>query len=220
MPTGFVERLSVLDACAVSDAKDSLGLPAAITGLGRQSGDGLLVGVVKTVQLVEGVPPADTPKVHLGSRAIVAATSETVIVVAHPGIDAGGWGGVLSTGAQLAGVRGVVVDGPTRDRDEAAGLGFPIFARGTTARTARGRVYERATGETIEIAGQSINDGDYVIADGSGVVFISSNDIERVLTAAEGIARKEAAMVASLREGNPITAVMGADYETMLEGQK
>lgn len=219
MPAGFVERLEALDACSVSDAKDSLGLPAAISGLGRQSGSGLLAGRVKTVELVEGVPPPDMPKVHLGARAIVSADSDTVIVIAHPGIDAGGWGGVLSNGAQLAGVRGVVVDGPTRDRDEAADLGFPIFARGTTARTARGRVYEKSTGELIRIGDQSVQDGDYVIADASGVVFIAANDIERVLAAAEGIARKEAAMVASLRAGSPITAVMGADYETMLEAK-
>ncbi len=217
MAVSFMERLALLDACAVSDAKDSLGLPAAVTGIARQSGTGLLTGRVKTVELVEGVPPAAMPKVHLGARAIVSANTETVIVVAHPGIDAGAWGGVLSTGAQLAGVRGVVTDGPTRDRDEAIGLGFPIFARGTTARTARGRVYEKSTGETIRIGDQNVSDGDYVIADASGVVFIASADIERVLEAAERIARKEAAMVASLRDGNPITAVMGADYETMLQ---
>jgi 4-hydroxy-4-methyl-2-oxoglutarate aldolase len=217
LAAGFVERLEALDACAVSDAKDSLGLPAAISGLARQSGNGLLAGRVKTVELVEGVPPEGMPKVHLGARAIVASNSETVIVVAHPGIDAGAWGGVLATGAQIAGVRGVVLDGPTRDRDEAEGLGFPIFARGTTARTARGRVYERSTGETIQISDQSVSDGDYVIADASGVVFIGADDIERVLAAAEAIARKEAAMVAALRKGNAITTVMGADYETMLE---
>lgn len=217
MVAGLLERLGLLDACAVSDAKDSLGLPAAVSGIARQSGEGLLVGRVKTVELVEGVPPADMPKVHLGARAIVTANTDTVIVVAHPGIDAGAWGGVLSTGAQIAGVRGVVLDGPTRDRDEAAGLGFPIYARGTTARTARGRVYEQSTGETIRIGDQSVSDGDYVIADASGVVFIAAADIERVLEAAERIARKEAAMVASLRGGNPITEVMGADYETMLE---
>ena len=220
MSANFVERLEVLDVCAVSDAKDSLGLAPALSGLARQSGEGLLAGRVRTVELAEGTPPADMPKVHLCARAIVSSTAETVIVVAHPGADAGGWGGVLTTGAKIAGVRGVVLDGPTRDRDEAAALGFPIFARGNTAKTARGRVYERATGVPIQIGGQQVDDGDYVIADGAGVAFIAAADIERVLAAAERIARKEKAMVASLREGNPITEVMGADYETMLEGNQ
>jgi regulator of RNase E activity RraA len=216
----YLDRLGALDCCAVSDAKDSLGLPAALSGIGRQSGSGLLVGRVKTVELVEGVPAPDKPKVHLGARAIVAADADSVIVVAHPGIDAGAWGGVLSTAAQIAGVRGVVLDGPVRDRDEAAGLGFAIFARGTTARTARGRVYEKSTGEPIVVADQTVADGDYVIADGSGVAFIQADDIERVLVAAERIATKEAAMVASIRAGNAITSVMGEDYENMLEEAK
>ena len=217
MPAGIIERLAALDSCAVSDAKDSLGLPAAVSGLGRQSGSGLLVGRISTVELVEGLPPAGIPKVHLGARAIVSSNADTVIVVSHPGIDAGGWGGVLSTGAQIAGVRGVVLDGPTRDSDEASALGFSIFARGSTALTARGRVYEKSTGEDIFIGGQQISDGDYVIADASGVVFIRAEDADRVLDAAEGIARKEAAMIASLRQGKAITSVMGADYENMLE---
>lgn len=213
-------RLARLDSCAVSDAKDSLGLLPAASDIPRMSGDGVLVGRVKTVRLVEGKPDPAAPKVHLGARAIVQSNDQTVIVVSHPGIDAGGWGGVLSTGAQCAGVRGVIVDGPTRDLDEARGLGFPIFARRTTARTARGRVYEAETGGAITIAAEQVNDGDYVIADGSGVVFIAAADFETVVAAAERIAAKEAAMVAALRGGDPITAVMGADYETMLEQGK
>lgn len=214
-----LDRLARLDTCAVSDAKDSLGLSAAVSGMGRASGQGVLAGRVKTVQLAAGKPAPDAPKVHLGARAIAAATAETVIVVAHPGIDAGGWGGVLSTGAQLAGVRGVIIDGPTRDVDEAKGLGFAIFSRTTTARTARGRVYEVSTGEPVVIGAEPVADGDYVIADGSGVVFIRQADISRVLDAAERIAAREAAMVAALRAGEPITQVMGATYETMLEAK-
>lgn len=220
MPDQILHRLAKLDSCAVSDAKDSLALPPAVSDVPRLSGEGVLVGQVKTVRLVAGVPDASQPKVHLGARAIVQSTDQTVIVVSHPGIDAGGWGGVLSTGAQCAGVRGVIVDGPTRDLDEARGLGFTIFARRATARTARGRVYEAETGGTITVAGETVNDGDFVIADGSGVVFIARADIDRVLDAAERIAAKEAAMVAALRAGKPITAVMGADYETMLEQNK
>lgn len=62
-----------------------------------------------------------------------------------------------------------------------------------------------------------MNPGDYVLADGSGVVFIKPADIERVLEAAEFVAAREAAMAQALREGRPITEVMGANYEHMLK---
>jgi len=38
-----------------------------------------------------------------------------------------------------------------------------------------------------------------------------------VLEAAEAVAARERAMVAALREGTPISKVMGGDYETMLK---
>ena len=53
-------------------------------------------------------------------------------------------------------------------------------------------------------------------ADGSGVVFISAENIERVLQTAEEIFAREAAMAKALYEGKPITEVMGANYEHML----
>ena len=213
---GVVERLARLDVCAVSDALDALGLPSSVSDIFRQSGIGALAGRVMTVQLAVGPAPAGQPKVHLGATAITRADAETVIIVAHPGIDAGGWGGVLSNAAQEAGVRGVIVDGPTRDIDEAKALSFPIFARRTTARTARGRVYEVATGEAISVADTEIHAGDYVLADGSGIAFIPAGQIEDVLAAAEKIAAKEAAMTADIRAGVKVTEVMGRNYEDML----
>jgi 4-hydroxy-4-methyl-2-oxoglutarate aldolase len=61
-----------------------------------------------------------------------------------------------------------------------------------------------------------VNAGDYAMADGSGVVFIAAENIERVLLAAEEIFAREAAMAQALREGKRITDVMGAKYENML----
>jgi regulator of RNase E activity RraA len=56
-----------------------------------------------------------------------------------------------------------------------------------------------------------------VIADASGAVFIAAADIDRVLQAAEMIVGREAAMAQALRAGQPVSQVMGADYEHMLK---
>lgn len=76
---------------------------------------------------------------------------------------------------------------------------------------------ELAINGPVEIGTVTVNPGDYVIADGSGVVFIKPEHIERVLRAAESIAAREAAMAQALRGGRPITEVMGANYEHMLK---
>jgi regulator of RNase E activity RraA len=212
-----VERLSRLDCCAVSDALDKLKLSGVVSGLPQLAGSGRVAGRVITLKLGTG-SAAPGPTRHLGTTAIEAASPGDVIVVEQKsGVEAGSWGGILALGAKLRGVAGVVADGPVRDIDEAKALDFPVFARACTARTARGRVVELKTNGPVEIGTVAVNPGDYVIADGSGVVFIKQEHIERVLETAESIAAREAAMAQALRAGRPISEVMGADYEHMLK---
>ena len=209
-------RLARLDSCAVSDALDKLGLAGAAAGIHRLSTDRRISGRVVTVKLDRdaGQPVASR---HLGTSAIEASHPGDVIVVEQrTGIDAAAWGGVLSLGASLKGVAGVIIDGPTRDVDEARAHDFAVFARDHTARTARGRIVETGTNVPVTVGDIPVAPGDFVVADGSAVVFVRAQDIDRVLDAAEAIAAREAGMADSLRAGRPITQVMGKNYETML----
>lgn len=215
--TDNVHRLRRLDACAVSDALDKLGLKGTVTGLPQRSGSRRIAGQVITVKLGIGEPPPGPPR-HLGCTAIEAAGPDNVIVVEQrSGVDAGCWGGLLTLGAKVRGVAGVVADGPLRDVDEAVAYDFPVFSRSLTAFTARGRVVEKGTNVPVQIGSVDVNAGDYVLADGSGAIFIAAADIERVLETAETIVAKEAAMAKSILAGTPIGDVMGGNYEKMLE---
>ena len=209
-------RLARLDSCAVSDALDKLGLAGAAAGIHRLSTDRRISGRVVTVKLDRdaGQPVASR---HLGTTAIEASQPGDVIVVEQrTGIDAAGWGGVLALGSSLKGIAGVIIDGPTRDVDEARVHDFAVFARDHTARTARGRIVETGTNVPVTVGDIPVAPGDFVVADGSAVVFVRAQDIDRVLDAAEAIAAREAGMADSLRAGRPITQVMGKNYETML----
>ena len=213
-----VARLRRLDACAVSDAFDRLTLSGVVSGVPQQSGAGRIAGIAVTVKLDTGSPPPGPPR-HLGTTAVEIAGPDNVIVVEQrSGVEAGCWGGLLTLGAKVRGVAGVVADGPVRDIDEARMHGFPIFTHAVTAMTARGRVVERATNAPVSLWGITVNPGDYVIADASAVIFISASDIERVLDVAESIAAREAHMAKAILAGVPISKVMGGDYETMLKG--
>jgi regulator of RNase E activity RraA len=210
-------RLAQLDSCAVSDALDKLGLAGVASGLERLATDKRISGRVVTVKLEAdaGRPAASR---HLGTTAVEAAQPGDVIVIQQrTGIDAASWGGNLSFAAQLRGVAGVIVDGPARDIDEAQGYGFPLFARSRTPHTARGRIVETGTNVPIVVSDVTVSPGDFVVADGTGVVFIAAREIEAVLEAAEAVAARERVMVAALREGVPVTQVMGKSYETMLK---
>jgi regulator of RNase E activity RraA len=209
-------RLARLDSCAVSDALDKLGLQGVASGLQRMATDRRISGRVLTVKLEkdDGRPVASR---HLGTTAIEAAQpGEVVVIEQRTGIEAASWGGNLSFAAQLRGIAGVIVDGPARDIDEAQGYGFPLFARSRTPHTARGRIAETGTNVPIVVSDVAVSPGDYVVADGTGVVFVRAADIEAVLDAAEAVAARERAMVAALKAGVPVTQVMGTSYESML----
>ena len=211
-----VRRLRRLDTCAVSDALDKLKLGTVINGVPRQSGEGRIAGRVITVKLGVGRPAAGAR--HLGTTAVeLAGPADVIVIEQHADPEAGSWGGLLSLGASVRGVAGVIVDGPVRDIDEARALQFPVFARTLTAKTARGRIEELGTNVPILFEGVAVQPGDYAIADSSAVIFIAADAIERVLESAEAIAAKEAAMANALRAGEPIGAVMGANYEHMLK---
>jgi 4-hydroxy-4-methyl-2-oxoglutarate aldolase len=216
-----VKRLSRLDCCAVSDALDKLGLrDRVVSGLEQRSTTRRIAGRVVTYRLVptgEAPPPVTAAPRHLGTTAIqLAQPGDVIVVEQRTGVDAGSWGGILTLGAKVRGVAGVIADGPVRDIDEARAYDFPIYCRALTARTARGRVAEAETNQPVRIGDVTVSAGDYVIADASGVAFIAAGDVDRVLEAAELIAGREAAMAKALLTGKPIAEVMGADYEYML----
>ncbi|MCL6564046.1 MAG: RraA family protein [Firmicutes bacterium] len=215
--SNLYERLAALDSCAVSDALDLLGLRGATWGI-RPLWEGAKVsGRVMTVK-VKPVGLA-LAKEHLGVQAIMQAHPGDVIVVDHGGrLDVSAWGGLLALSAKTRGVRGVVVDGACRDLDEYRALGFPVFARGGVPITARGRIMQEAVNVEVECAGVAVAPGDWVVADGSGVVFIPQARAEEVVAAAERIASREAAIADAIRRGVPPDRAFGG-YEGMLRGE-
>ena len=159
----------------------------------------------------------------MGCTAIEQAGPDSIIVVEQrSGLEAGCWGGLLTLGAKMRGVAGVIAEGPLRDVDEAIAYEFPIYSRSLTARTARARVVELGTQVPVTIGAAVggevvVNPGDYVLADRSAVIFIAPTHIDRVVAAAEAIVAKEAAMAKAILSGAPIGQIMSGNYEHMLE---
>jgi 4-hydroxy-4-methyl-2-oxoglutarate aldolase len=205
--------LDQLDSCALSDACDTLHIdPPAITGLGNLTGRRRIAGRAVTVLL--GPPTGEPSTRHLCTTAIEAAGPGDVIVVAHQGrLDCAGWGGNLSRAAQGRGVEGTIVDGAMRDVDEAADIAYPVFATGATPRTARRRTQEHAWNVPVEIAGVTVNPGDLIVADATGIIVIAAEHSQQVIATAVDIVAKEAAMAADIAAGIPVSTVMGTNYE-------
>jgi regulator of RNase E activity RraA len=212
----IIDRLAKLDTCAVSDALDSLNLKGATWGVRPQWPCPKIAGRAVTMK----IKPAglQQPTQHLGTAPIEAAQAGDIIVIDNGGkLEFSCWGGLLALSAKLKGVSGVVIDGASRDIDEARELEFPVYARGVVPMTARGRVMQESYNQEIQFAGVQCHPGDLVLADGSGVIIIPKEKENEVVTAAEAIYAKEQEMAAGIRKGySGLEMLEKLGYEQML----
>ena len=219
MADDLIARLRGLDCCDLSDALDALGLTPSVTGLRALTAQTPIAGRAVTCKLEAGPAPAGVSR-HLGTASVEAAgPSDVIIVEQRSGLDAAGWGGILSRAAQKRGVAGTIVEGPARDIEEAIKIEYPIYARSGTARTARGRIHESSYQVPVTLGDATVNPGDYVAIDRSGCVVIAADRITDVLAMAETIRDKSDKMAEAVAAGHPVSKVMGGDYETMLENK-
>lgn len=212
-------RLAGLDTGLVSDALDRLGLDGVAAGSWLALGGRRLVGPAVTVRLVPaGAGSASSTGSHLAAGALDAARPGQAMVVATEGrVSAGAWGGLLTRAGRVRDVAGVVVDGAVRDADEIEELGVPVFARGATPRSARGRWVEAEWGEAVEVGGVRVEPSDWVVGDGTGVVVVPRGRMAEVLETAEALASVEAAMAKRLDARQDVTTVLGAEYEGLTD---
>lgn len=204
-------------ASTASDAFDALGLTAAVAELRPVATRAAVAGPVVTTRLGQEERPRGP---HLGTRAIDAAAPGSVVVVASGGIThAGSWGGLLTRAAVAKGLAGAVVDGAARDVDEAAALGFPVFAWATTVRSARGRLFEHSFNEPVEVGSARVEPGDWVVADATGVVFIAAAQLDAVVAKVNELMAREAAIADALTRGVAAQEALGRNYEEMLRPQ-
>ncbi len=214
---GVTARLAKMDTCVVSDALDRLDIRGVAFGLRRLGAPSRVAGRVITVTL--GPAEGGVAARHLCTAAVDQGGPGDVIVVEHHSHrQAAGWGGILSFAAKTKGIEGVIVDGMCRDIDEAIEFGFPVFGAGAVPSTARGRVMEIACQEPIVVCGIRVYPGDWVLADGSGVVFFPASRAEEVVATAEGLASRERQMLQRVRDGEAVSVVMSHQYESMLKG--
>lgn len=205
--TFILERLVSLDTNTVSDALDFLGLPGATYGLRPLWDCPKIVGRASTIQLG---PKADAkPTVHLISPVIDAvATDDRVLVIAGGVEGISCWGDILANAATSRKVRGSVIDGLSRDIEGSESIGYPVYGRGITMISARNRVIQIDSGKPVQMAGVTVRENDYVIADRCGAVFVPADRIEDVLDLGERIARRQDGMVAAVRTGRSVAEVM------------
>ncbi len=192
----------------VSDACDELAIDAARTGSLTALWPGCppVAGRLRTVRLEPAT--AASPLVEI-IELLAGAENMLVLVDLAGRTDCQGWGEVLATVARSFGVRGALVNGGIRDVDELQRLVFPTYARSVFPGSAAGRLAVAAVDESVDVDGAVIDAGDFVVADGNGLVAFPFEQRRRVLHVAEARRAAERDALKAVIEGADPREIFG-----------
>lgn len=192
-PSRVVQDFAALPPAAVSDALDRLGIRGHCKGVKALDPRSKLCGRAFTVSFLP-VGPADcrTPNGSLDAYLEDVPPGYVAVLDNRGHLDAAVWDKLLTRGAREQGIAGAVIDGACRESDTAAGTPWPVFACGTSARSAQDRVRVEACNLPVAIGGVRVECDDIVIADQDGVIVVPRERVGAVLEAAREIAAARA----------------------------
>ena len=120
------------------------------------------------------------------------------------------WGGGVTVAAKAAGAAGAVVDGPCTDLAEIEASGFPMWCRGLSPITTRLYNLGGTLNLPVSCGGVTVNAGDLVLADESGVLVLPPLGLEEIADAAIARQLRGEASQARMRAGEKMGDISGA----------
>ena len=201
LPARIVEKLSRVETATVGHTRHWGFMDRGIQGViaGKRA-----AGTAVTVQ----VPGQDSAMLH---HALGLLRPGDVLVVDRMGDNRHACvGGGVALAAKLAGAVGAVVDGPCTDFSEIRMHDFPVWCRGPSPITTRVYAIGGSLNAVIGCGGVSVNPGDAVILDESGVLVVPPDEAEAVADAALARQEREKDLWAKLRAGQKIGDLSGA----------
>ncbi|MBZ7924266.1 RraA family protein [Ensifer adhaerens] len=120
------------------------------------------------------------------------------------------WGGVVTHSMKLGGIVGAVIDGPATDFSEIRRVDLPMWCRGPSPITTKILGLEGAINVPVSVGGQTVNPGDAIIADESGVLVLAPDQAEWAVDKAIGMQQSELVLLERLRKGEKLPDISGA----------
>ena len=190
------EALLKVSSSNVSDAQHHIG---SIRGLHPVVDRGVrMVGTALTVRTMDG----DWAK---AVEAIDRAKQGDVLVIDAGGGEVAVWGELASNSCKTKGVAGVVIDGSCRDIQDIRDLGFPVWARHFVPDAGEPKGHGEI-GVEVQVGGQRVRTGDWIIGDESGLVVIEQERVVEVTNRALGVLENENRLRVEIRRGSTLSS--------------
>jgi 4-hydroxy-4-methyl-2-oxoglutarate aldolase len=198
----------------VSDAMDELGIVGAVPAAVLRPNDAKarVVGRALTVRNVAASAPVpDKVKAGVSGLGEIEAhnLAEPGDVLVVQGVDqVSNLGGMSATIGHRQGEIGAVVDGGARDVDHSRAIGLPVWSKSVSPITGKWRVETVAINKPVAICGVTVNPGDVVLADETGICFIPRERAGEVLQRAQRNAAAEKLRDERIASGVPIAELI------------
>jgi 4-hydroxy-4-methyl-2-oxoglutarate aldolase len=198
----------------VSDAMDELGIVGAVPAAVLRPNDAKarVVGRALTVRNVAASAPVpDKVKAGVSGLGEIEAhnLAEPGDVLVVQGVDqVSNLGGMSATIGHRQGEIGAIVDGGARDVDHSRAIGLPVWSKSVSPITGKWRVETVAINKPVAICGVTVNPGDVVLADETGICFIPRERAGEVLQRAQRNAAAEKLRDERIASGVPIAELI------------
>jgi 3-hexulose-6-phosphate synthase/6-phospho-3-hexuloisomerase len=159
-----------------------------------------MIGRALTVKTIDGdwAKPID---------AIDRGKKDTVITVDVNGGRTAVWGELATWSAKKRGIRGVVIDGAVRDLDDLLKINFPIFCRYISSNAGEPKGFGEIGAEII-CGGQTVQNGDWIIGDDSGVVVVPQQNAQEIANRALDVKEQENRIREEIKSGGSLGRVL------------
>ena len=197
----ILQRLRNIATPTLANALDDIGFNGVMNNL-HPAGLGMkIVGSAVTVQEVTGPYGSFSTEEFKVGHMIDAASPGDVIVVANNGAQVSTWGGMASYSAKLKGIAGLVVDGGVRDREEIVEFSFPTFSKHMVPTPGKTRIKVLSINKPIICAGVRVRQGDIIIGDGTGVLCLPIEHVEKITEEAEKFTADDKKAMQEMKNG-------------------
>jgi regulator of RNase E activity RraA len=197
----LLERCGRIGSSTWSDALDACGIAGVVQGIARRSGEGVAIGFAATARHEWGPYGAFERSDFAVGRLVAATGPGRVLMVDVGGAAISTFGGIASLAASKRGASGVVIDGACRDTDEIRATGMTMASRWVVPTTGKTRLRLQSMGQPVTIGGVTVNEGDLVVVDDTGVVVVPRAELPRVLAEAEDLLAVDEAVEKGVRAG-------------------
>jgi regulator of RNase E activity RraA len=193
-----VEEFGRHATTTLSDAMDRLGIAGQAIGIIPLDRGFRLAGRAFTVRTIPVAAESKTVGDYIDD-----VPSGSVVVLDNAGrLDCTVWGDILTIMAHRRELAGTVIHGVCRDVARSLELAYPIFSRGVTMRTGRGRVQADGYQVPVSLGEVHVEPGDVVVGDGDGLVVIPQGREEEVLAVSREITEAEERIRGEIEAGS------------------